>query len=284
MKYIFTSICLGLAFAFTASAQDTHSGGNATTTVHRGTARSSSSSTVTAAAPTTRRAVQPTMTSQRSVSTAPFRQRTYTATPRVSGNATVRSDNMASARVRDRSARFSDQTRVRSDVAVNRDRNFRNRTVSGNTTTNVGVNRNRNVTVTNNWRGGQFSGQQYAAFRNYHRQWHDRAWWSNNYSRVIFVSGGWWYWNAGYWYPAWGYDPYAYYPYDGPIYGYSDLTPDQVVVEVQTQLQRDGYYAGPIDGQLGPMTRQAIAAFQADHGLAITSTVDEPTLSTLGLT
>jgi len=48
-------------------------------------------------------------------------------------------------------------------------------------------------------------------------------------------------------------------------------------------LQRDGYYSGPIDGVLGPMTRQAIAAFQADHGLAITSAVDEPTLASLGL-
>ncbi len=182
-----------------------------------------------------------------------------------------------------RATGISDQARVRSNVTVNRDRSFRNRTFSGNTATNVGVNRNRNVTVTNNWRGSRFSGQQYAAFRNYHRQWHDRGWWSSHYNRIIFVGGGWYFWDGGYWYPAWGYDPYAYYPYDGPIYGYGNLTPDQIVVEVQTQLQRDGYYAGPIDGQLGPMTRQAIAAFQADHGLAITSTVDEPTLSRLGL-
>jgi len=55
------------------------------------------------------------------------------------------------------------------------------------------------------------------------------------------------------------------------------------VSEVQAQLQRDGYYDGPIDGELGPMTRQAIADFQADNGLAITSTVDEPTLETLGI-
>jgi len=30
------------------------------------------------------------------------------------------------------------------------------------------------------------------------------------------------------------------------------------------------------------MTREAIAAFQADHGLAVTSVIDEPTLATLG--
>jgi hypothetical protein len=60
----------------------------------------------------------------------------------------------------------------------------------------------------------------------------------------VFVLGGWWYWNTGYWYPAWGYDPYVWYPYDGPIYtGYANLTPDQVVVNVQIALRDQGYYA-----------------------------------------
>jgi Putative peptidoglycan binding domain len=309
MKYIFASISVGLALAFSAVAQVKNQGDNVTTGVHRN-ARTSTSTV--APATTTRSVSQPRMT-QRNVSTAPLRQRTYARTPRT--NATVRSNVSANPRLRDRNFRASDQARVRSNVAVNRDQNVRNRTRSTSAGANVAVNRNRNlsvnrernfaanrnrnvgftqrsnvtanrnrnVVVTNNWRGSQFGGRQYAAFRNYHRTWHDRSWWNHHYSRIIFVSGGWWAWNAGYWYPAWGYDPYAYYSYDGPIYGYSNLTPDQIVVEVQTQLQRDGYYAGPIDGVLGPMTRQAIAAFQADHGLAITSTVDEPTLSTLGL-
>ncbi len=223
------------------------------------------------------------MTTQRHVSTAPLRQRTYTSTPRYNGNATIRSANTTNTRLRQHSFRQSDRVGVQSNVAVNRNRNLRNQTFSGNRTANVSVNRNRNVTVTNNWRSSRFSGQQYAAFRNYHRQWHDRGWWSSHYNRIIFVGSGWYFWDAGYWYPAWGYDSYSYYPYDGPIYGYGNLTPDQIVVDVQTQLQRDGYYAGPIDGQLGPMTRQAIAAFQADHGLAVTSTVDEPTMASLGI-
>jgi hypothetical protein len=175
--------------------------------------------------------------------------------------------------------------RVRNNnMALNRERSFTgNRRVSVGSHVAVDRNRNRNVVVTNNWRGDRFRGQNYAVFRNYHRQWHDRSWWQHRYSRIIFVDGGWWYWNTGYWFPAWGYDRYASYPYDGPIYGYSNLTPDQVVVNVQTQLARDGYYTGPVDGVLGPMTRQAIAAFQADNGLAVTSTVDEPTMATLGL-
>lgn len=145
--------------------------------------------------------------------------------------------------------------------------------------------RRRNVAIVNNWRSDRFRGQDYAAFRDYRRVYRDRDWYRHNYTRIILVSGGWWYWNTGYWYPAWGYDQsYSYYPYDGPIYGYGDLAPDQVVINVQVQLQRDGYYVGSIDGILGPQTRQAIAAFQADNGLAVTSAVDQPTLATLGLT
>jgi hypothetical protein len=345
MKSILTSICLGLALVVTASAQDRYQDNSGNTTkVRRGNARTQ---TATAPATTTRHVTQST-TTQRNISNAPVRQRTYTTTPRYSGgNANVRSTVSANARFQERNFRTSDQARVRSNVTLNRERNFRDRTFSANAGSNVTVNRdrnfgvnrernlatnrdrnlrfnqgsnvtvnrdrkfgvnrernlavnrdrnvefnqranvranrNRNVVVTNNWHGSQFQGRQYAAFRDYHRTWHDRDWWRHHYTRIIFVSGGWWYWNVGYWYPAWGYDSYAYYPYDGPIYGNANLSPDRVVSEVQAQLERDGYYAGPIDGVLGPMTRQAIADFQADNGLAITSTVDEPTLDTLGI-
>jgi hypothetical protein len=160
--------------------------------------------------------------------------------------------------------------RARNGFAVNRDRNF-------------AFNRRSNVAINNNFRGAAFRGQQYAAFRNYHRQWHDRGWWRSHYNRIIFVSNGWYYWNAGYWFPAWGYAPSAYYSYDGPIYAYNGLAPDRVIVDVQSQLQRAGYYDGPVDGILGQMTRDAIAAFQADNGLAVTAAIDEPTLTTLGI-
>ncbi len=74
--------------------------------------------------------------------------------------------------------------------------------------------------------------------------WRDRRWWDSHYNRVVFRFGGWYYWNGGYWYPAWGYDPDAYYAYDGPIYAYNDLPPDQVVANVQAALQQQGYYHG----------------------------------------
>ena len=175
-------------------------------------------------------------------------------------------------------ARNANEFRDRNNVAINRNRNL-----AVNRTGNAAYYRGGNVRVTNNWRGDAFRGQRYAAFRNYNRQWHDRSWWRSHYDRIIFVNSGWYYWNAGYWFPAWGYAPSVSYVYDGPIYAYNGWTPDQVTVNVQEQLARAGYYDGPIDGVLGPMTREAIAAFQADNGLAITSAIDEPTLATLGV-
>jgi glycosyltransferase involved in cell wall biosynthesis len=191
-------------------------------------------------------------------------------------------------------SRNANEFRARNNMAVNRDRNFavnRNRNAAFNRDRNFAVDRTQNaafyrrgnVRITNNWHSDAFRGQRYWAFRNYHREWHDRGWWRSHYDRIIFVNNGWYYWNAGYWYPAWGYAPYVSYVYDGPIYGYNGWTPDRVTVDVQEQLQRAGYYDGPIDGVLGPMTREAIAAFQADNGLAVTSAIDEPTLATLGI-
>ena len=173
------------------------------------------------------------------------------------------------------------------NVDVNRDRNaaaFRARNnLAGNGGRNFAYYRGKNVAINNNFHSAAFRGQQYAAFRNYNRQWHDRSWWRSHYDRIVFVNGGWYYWNTGYWFPAWGYAASAYYAFDGPIYGYNGLAPDRVIVDVQSQLQQDGYYDGAVDGVLGPTTREAIAAFQADNGLAVTSVIDQPTLATLGV-
>jgi peptidoglycan hydrolase-like protein with peptidoglycan-binding domain len=98
------------------------------------------------------------------------------------------------------------------------------------------------------------------------------------------ISGGWYFWNAGFWFPAWGYDSaHAYYPYDGPIRAYNNLPPDQVVANVQAALQAQRYYRGEVDGLLGPLTREALANYQRDHGLYETSAIDDPTLEALGM-
>jgi Putative peptidoglycan binding domain len=166
---------------------------------------------------------------------------------------------------------------ARTNLRANRQRNL---TLAR----NVLRNRAGDVRITNNWRGERFRRGDYWAFHNYRREWHDRDWWDHNHTNIVFVLGGWWYWNTGYWYPAWGYDPYAWYGYDGPIYtGYAEVAPDQVLVNVQVALRDQGYYAGAIDGAIGPQTRAALAAFQSDNGLVVTSAVDKPTLETLGL-
>jgi len=137
---------------------------------------------------------------------------------------------------------------------------------------------NKHIEGSQNWQG-----QQYTVFRNYKSEWHDQNWWHSRHSNIVFVFGAPYYWNAGYWFPAWGYNPNAYYAWDGPIYGYNHLPPDQVIANVQAALQQQGYYQGEMDGLLGPLTRDAIANYQRDHGLYTTSTIDQPTLRSLGM-
>jgi hypothetical protein len=145
--------------------------------------------------------------------------------------------------------------------------------------TAVKFQQNRRIQGSQYWQG-----RNYWAFRNYRPVWHDRIWWRSHYNRVVFVYGGWYYWNSGWWYPAWGYAPNAYYAYDGPIYAYNSLPPDQVVANVQAALQAQGYYRGEVDGLLGPLTREAIADYQRDNGLYMTAAIDQPTLESLGMT
>ena len=131
----------------------------------------------------------------------------------------------------------------------------------------------------------RWQGHQYEVFRSYHPEWHDEGWYRSRYNRVELIGGGYYFFNAGYWFPAWGYSPSAqYYAYDAPIYvGQRAEPPDQVIADVQALLQQMGYYKGEVDGLLGPLTREAVAAYQADQGLTPTAAIDEPTLDSLGM-
>ena len=144
----------------------------------------------------------------------------------------------------------------------------------------VTYNQNRRIEGSEHWQG-----RQYEVFRSYHPEWHDQGWYHSHFNRVELIGGGYYYWNNGYWYPAWGYNPSAqYYAYDGPIYvGHHAEPPDKVIADVQAVLQQMGYYKGEVDGLLGPMTRGALTAYQADQGLTQTAAIDEPTLDALGM-
>ena len=122
------------------------------------------------------------------------------------------------------------------------------------------------------------------ALRRNRHEWHNRSWWRQHCNTIVFVSGGYYFLDGSYWYPAWGYDPlYNYYDYDGPVYTYGNLLPDQVIANVQVALQDAGYYFGEITGSLSVETRAAIANYQRDQGLLITGAIDEPTIESLGL-
>jgi hypothetical protein len=144
----------------------------------------------------------------------------------------------------------------------------------------VTFNQNYRIQGSESWQG-----PQYEVFRSYRPERHDEGWYRSHYPRVELIGGGYYYWNNGYWYPAWGYSPAAeYYAYDGPIYvGQRAEPPDRVIADVQAELQEMGYYKGEVDGLLGPLTREALAAYQADQGLAATASIDEPTLDSLGM-
>jgi hypothetical protein len=78
---------------------------------------------------------------------------------------------------------------------------------------------------------------------------------------------------GGYYAPA---APVAYYGYESP-------RSNTVEAAVQLALARAGYYRGPVDGFLGPMSRQAIANYQADHGMRVTGYPGRNLLYSLGL-
>lgn len=91
--------------------------------------------------------------------------------------------------------------------------------------------------------------------------------------------------NAGYYYQRSG---VVYYPTREAVPrhywggGYDDSY-SRTEAEVQRALARRGYYRGPIDGDLGPGSRNAIARYQADHGLRVTGGVNSSLLRSLGL-
>ena len=144
----------------------------------------------------------------------------------------------------------------------------------------VKFNQNFRIAGAQRWRGAK-----YQVFVNYQPQWHDQWWWTSHHNRIVFVFGAPYYWDAGYYYPAFGYDPGANYYFEGPIYtGNPDYDPAQTVANVQSALQEQGYYQGPIDGILGPGTRAGLAEFQSAQGIEPTGLVDQPTLELLGMT
>jgi Putative peptidoglycan binding domain len=69
----------------------------------------------------------------------------------------------------------------------------------------------------------------------------------------------------------------------GAYSGYDSRRVNSMEASIQQALARDGYYRGPIDGNLGPGSRRAIANYHADHGLRVTGYPTNSLLSSMGL-
>src|ERR1700723_993921 len=61
-----------------------------------------------------------------------------------------------------------------------------------------------------------------------------------------------------------------------------ELSPG-MVRQVQTALQQQNLYGGPIDGVWGPQTQSAVQAYQQSHSLSATGQLDSQTLASLNL-
>ena len=59
------------------------------------------------------------------------------------------------------------------------------------------------------------------------------------------------------------------------------LSPERIM-QVQQALQRKGFNPGPIDGVIGPMTREAVRSYQDRYGMPATGEIDNQTLYALG--
>lgn len=71
-------------------------------------------------------------------------------------------------------------------------------------------------------------------------------------------------------------------PFSGTVeMGRANLPED--VKAVQSALQEKGYNPGPIDGMMGPRTREALKKFQTAAGLETTGTLNQATAEKLGV-
>jgi len=115
-------------------------------------------------------------------------------------------------------------------------------------------------------RGNNFGGLWFPA--NSHVDWNRSNQYSWNHHNYRWYEGGWLIIDAGY-------NPF--YVTTGYSYGGSSVR------NVQVKLADQGYYRGPIDGDIGPGTRNGIANYQADHELRVTGRINDPLLQSLGL-
>jgi hypothetical protein len=116
---------------------------------------------------------------------------------------------------------------------------------------------------------------------NWHRDW-DRHHGHFFHNRFFVFDDGFWFGLDPWYYPYddyYAYDDQDYYRYDASTDPYSA----SMVGAVQSDLAREGYYRGVIDGVYGPKTRVAITRYQSNHRLQVTGSLTTSTLRSLGI-
>jgi len=106
--------------------------------------------------------------------------------------------------------------------------------------------------------------------------------WNRHHYR--FYGGNWVIIDPGYAYDyGYGYDYDEPTTYSSPAYSYDYSSSESLAASVQGRLAHLGYSPGPVDGVIGPQTRDALADFQGDNRLPVTGQIDTATLRALGL-
>jgi hypothetical protein len=139
------------------------------------------------------------------------------------------------------------------------------------------------------WGNGDGGGRRWG---NGDGRWHGRhGHWRHRYYPRYYYSGFYPYgfgypygYGYGYGYPYYGasanlyYNGTGYASYQGRGQGSGNL-----VVAVQQELARAGYYRGAIDGVIGDGTRRAIRAYERANGLPVDGRIDDDLLSQMGV-
>ena len=115
-------------------------------------------------------------------------------------------------------------------------------------------------------RDNNYGGLWFAS--NTHNDWNRDGQHYYNHHHYRWYEGGWLIIDSGY----------------NPYYtngGYSNNR--STARNVQASLADQGYYRGPIDGDIGPGSRNAIANYQSDYGLRVTGRINDALLESLRL-
>jgi Putative peptidoglycan binding domain len=135
-------------------------------------------------------------------------------------------------------------------------------------------------------RGPGFSGRPFNGRMGHMVERHDANWhgdWDRHHAH--FFGNQFFVFDDGFWFGFYPYD--YYYPYDDQdYYGYDESTDPysvSMVGAVQSDLAKQGYYRGLIDGVYGPQTRMAITRYQSNHGLQVTGSLTTATMRSLRL-